>query len=116
MSSLIQRGKRSDHHHKKYYLCKQSVPRANDTRFDPSRWEQPTRQMEDALMPFGGGSRTCIGMHLARAELRLSTARFFRKFPKATISTKEGMTVEDMDQIAYFLMSPKGKRCIVQVW
>ncbi|KAF5857935.1 hypothetical protein ETB97_005125 [Aspergillus alliaceus] len=85
-------------------------------RFNPSRWEQPTKPMEDAFMPFGGGSRTCIGMHLARAELRLATARFFRMFPKAVVSTEEGMGADDMDQVAYFLMSPKGKRCLVQAW
>lgn len=94
----------------------QKVTGANDTRFDPSRWENPTKPMEDAFMPFGGGSRTCIGMHLARTELRLATARFFLTFPKATVSTMEGMDEEDMEQIAYFLMSPKGKRCLVKVW
>jgi cytochrome P450 len=72
--------------------------------------------MKDAFMPFGGGSRSCIGMHLAQAELRLATAEFFRMFPKASAPTLEGMDAEDMDQIAYFLMSPKNKRCLLQAW
>jgi cytochrome P450 len=25
--------------------------------FDPSRWESPTKEMKDAFMPWGGGSR-----------------------------------------------------------
>jgi cytochrome P450 len=25
-------------------------------KFDPSRWENPTKAMKDAYMPFGGGS------------------------------------------------------------
>jgi hypothetical protein len=27
-------------------------------RFDPSRWESPTKEMKVAMMPFGGGSRS----------------------------------------------------------
>jgi cytochrome P450 len=85
-------------------------------RFDPSRWENPTKEMKDASMPFGGGSRSCIGMNLAQTELRLATAEFFSAFPKASTPTLEGMDLEDMDQIAYFLMSPKSKRCLLHVW
>ncbi|KAF4211746.1 hypothetical protein CNMCM8980_001818 [Aspergillus fumigatiaffinis] len=99
-----------------YSLHRDPIVFPDPERFDPRRWERPTKEMEDAFMPFGGGARTCIGMHLAKAELRLATAHFFRKFPKAVISVKEGMGVDDMDQIAYFLMSPKGKRCLVEAW
>lgn len=55
-------------------------------------------------------------MHLAKMELRLATARFFRTFPGATISTREGMSDEDMAQKIYLLLSPKGKRCLVELW
>ncbi|KAJ5819620.1 cytochrome P450 [Penicillium riverlandense] len=65
-------------------------------------------------MPFGGGSRICIGMHLARMELRLATALFFRAFPQAYISTKEGMTENDMHIKASFLMGPQGHRCLIE--
>lgn len=27
-------------------------------KFDPSRWESPSKEMKDSLMPFGGGSRS----------------------------------------------------------
>lgn len=30
----------------------------NAEEFDPSRWAKPTREMRDAFMPFGGGSRS----------------------------------------------------------
>lgn len=30
---------------------------ANVNDFDPSRWKAPTKEMKDAFMPFGGGSR-----------------------------------------------------------
>ncbi|RYO94883.1 hypothetical protein DL766_004673 [Monosporascus sp. MC13-8B] len=82
--------------------------------FDPSRWEKPTVAMKDCFMPFGGGSRVCLGLHLAYIELRLATARFFRTFPNATVSSIEGMSDEDMKQDLYFIMSPKGHRCLIQ--
>jgi len=47
-------------------------------------------------------------------ELRLATALFFRTFPQAHISTKEGMSHEDMEMKSYFLMSPKGHRCLIE--
>lgn len=56
----------------------------------------------------------CIGIHLARMELRLATALFFRTFPQAHLSTKEGMSNEDMEMKSFFLMSPKGHRCLVE--
>ncbi|KAI5860389.1 putative cytochrome P450 [Durotheca rogersii] len=85
-------------------------------RFDPDRWENPTRAMKDAFVPFGGGSRICIGLHLAKMELRLATARFFTRFPNAKISTKEGFCDEDMEADMYFLMSPKKHRCLIEVY
>ncbi|KXX81538.1 putative sterigmatocystin biosynthesis P450 monooxygenase STCB [Madurella mycetomatis] len=82
--------------------------------FDPSRWETPTKAMKDAMFAFGGGARICIGIHLARMELRLAVARFFRAFPDAKISKLEGMSDGDMEQKIYFLSSPTGKRCLVE--
>ncbi|KAL5348838.1 hypothetical protein ACLOAV_006261 [Pseudogymnoascus australis] len=81
--------------------------------FEPSRWTAPTKDMKDAYMPFGGGSRVCLGLHLAEIELRLATALFFREFPCAKVSTIEGMSDEDMDPQVFFLLSPKGKRCLI---
>lgn len=55
----------------------------------------------------------CLGQHLAEIELRLATALFFREFPHANVSTIEGMNDEDMDPQVFFLLSPKGKRCLI---
>lgn len=54
-------------------------------------------------------------MHLARIELRLGAAFFFRAFPNARISAKEGMSEDDMKQKIFFLMAPKGHRCLIEV-
>ncbi|KAI1431321.1 cytochrome P450 [Xylaria sp. CBS 124048] len=85
-------------------------------KFDPSRWENLTQAMKDAFRPFGGGSRICIGLHLARVELRLATARFFKAFPNAKVSTLEGMSDKDMIPEQYFLAAPRGHRCLVELY
>lgn len=53
-------------------------------------------------------------MHLARIELRLATALFFRRFPEALVSTKEGMNDDDMIMKCFFLMAPSGHRCLIE--
>lgn len=55
-----------------------------------------------------------MGIHLARIELRLAVARFFRTFPHAKVSTREGFTDDDMYQMLFFLAPPKGKRCLIE--
>lgn len=56
----------------------------------------------------------CLGLHLARMELRLGIAHFFRAFPNAHMSALEGMTDDDMEQVTYFLAPPKSKRCLIE--
>ncbi|KZL68265.1 cytochrome p450 [Colletotrichum incanum] len=81
--------------------------------FHPERWNQPTKAMKDAFMPFGGGSRVCIGLRLARMEMRLAVAHFFRAFPNAVVSKKEGMSDQDMRPQQFFLLQPEGGRCLI---
>ncbi|KAI0529922.1 cytochrome P450 [Xylaria digitata] len=60
-------------------------------------------------------SRICSGLHLAKLELRLGTARFFKAFPNAKVSTHEGMCDEDMVPELFFLASPQGHRCLMEL-
>lgn len=48
-------------------------------------------------------------------ELRLGTALFFRAFPDASVSKREGMSDADMDMMLHFLLSPRGGRCLVDL-
>ncbi|KAH9905812.1 cytochrome P450 [Xylariomycetidae sp. FL2044] len=82
-------------------------------KFDPSRWESPTKAMRENFLAFGGGSRVCIGMHLANIEMRLGIAHFFRTFPRATVSQLEGMCDADMKQALYFIAYPSHHRCLI---
>lgn len=56
----------------------------------------------------------CIGIHLAKIELRLATALFFRTFPRARVSTANGMSDKDMEMKAHLVMFPKGGRCLIE--
>jgi hypothetical protein len=47
-------------------------------------------------------------------ELRMAAALFFRTFPHARVSNLEGMSDADMAEEIYFLLSPKGKRCLIE--
>jgi len=47
-------------------------------------------------------------------ELRLAAALFFRTYPQSRVSHLEGMSEADMEPIIYFLLSPKGKRCLIE--
>lgn len=64
-----------------------------------------------AFMPYGGGTRICLGLHLAYMELRLGTALFFRECKGARLSAR---TTEDVMAMAEtFLIAPKGHFCNV---
>lgn len=79
--------------------------------FKPERWLNPSPVMEAAFMPFGGGSRICIGLHLAYLEIMLSCAKFFLTFPKAHVSSRT--TDKDMELENYFLIAPKAHACFI---
>ncbi|KAF9773343.1 hypothetical protein IL306_008876 [Fusarium sp. DS 682] len=72
-----------------------------------------TAAQKTALSPFGAGSRTCIGLHLAWMELRLGAALFFRECRGAKLGPD--MTDEIMEMENRFLIAPKGHKCIIKL-
>ena len=49
------------------------------TRFDPSRWMGPEKELRlKHLFNFGRGTRQCVGMNLAMAEIYMALATLFR--------------------------------------
>eukprot|EP00578_Thalassiosira_sp_NH16_P011618 CAMPEP_0181122776 /NCGR_PEP_ID=MMETSP1071-20121207/25506_1 /TAXON_ID=35127 /ORGANISM="Thalassiosira sp., Strain NH16" /LENGTH=475 /DNA_ID=CAMNT_0023207793 /DNA_START=27 /DNA_END=1454 /DNA_ORIENTATION=+ len=48
--------------------------------FEPSRWENPTKEMMDAVTPFSLGKQNCVGQSLAKVEMFGIIARICSEF------------------------------------
>ncbi|KAI4725662.1 cytochrome P450 monooxygenase [Aureobasidium sp. EXF-10728] len=81
-------------------------------KFDHTRWLEPNQLSPLAkatFSPFGAGSRVCIGVHLARMELRLATAKFFRECRGARLAPST--TDQSMKPVNFFLIAPQAHKC-----
>lgn len=70
-------------------------------------------RLDRSQLTYMCATTACVGINLAQMELRLGVTRFFRKFPNASVSRKEGMSDLDMKQRAYVFMSPVSHRCLI---
>ena len=77
--------------------------------FDPDRWINPTKEMKNNFIPWGVGSRSCAGIHLAKLQMRHATVMFFRACPDAVIAPST--TPESMEMIDFFLATPISHSC-----
>ncbi|KAH7087218.1 cytochrome P450 [Paraphoma chrysanthemicola] len=86
--------------------------------FNPQRWisskegrvpEAHSPAAKTAFHPFGAGARSCIGIHLARMELRYAVAFFFRECKGMGLAPST--TPESMEFENFFLIAPKAHRC-----
>lgn len=84
----------------------------NPDTFDHTRWLSPggvSPLAKSVFHPFGAGTRVCIGIHLARMELRLATARFFQECRGAKLAAST--TDESMKPVNFFLIAPTAHKC-----
>ncbi|KAL0573598.1 hypothetical protein V5O48_008357 [Marasmius crinis-equi] len=67
----------------------------NPMEFSPERWLQPgSRDLESRyLVPFSRGTRLCLGLNLAWAELYLILGNMFRKLDMDTIGGRRVLTL-----------------------
>ncbi|KAK6501991.1 hypothetical protein TWF481_009809 [Arthrobotrys musiformis] len=80
-------------------------------KWDPTRWlVEDTREMERHFIPFSRGSRICIGMHLAEAELSVALGRFVRRFE---IGFMDGFKDSDMEWRSVFVPKTTG---MLMIW
>jgi len=71
------------------------------TRFNPDRWLnlKEARRMEKAFIPFGKGTRACVGMQLAYCELFVTLGTLFRNYGNLK---PNDLTAEDLVYDDYF--------------
>jgi cytochrome P450 len=84
------------------YVCMDPQIFPKPQTFKPERWLQPNarEQLEPYLVTFGKGSRACVGINLAYAELYTVIATLLRRFPKLRLYET---TAEDVKPVAdYF--------------
>ncbi|VUC31914.1 unnamed protein product [Clonostachys rosea] len=80
--------------------------------FDETRWMGKDILKPKSYCPFGAGTRTCAGVHLARMEIRLAAATLFRHCKGLRLSAR--MNDQMMEPANFFLATPVGKRCDVR--
>ncbi|KAF7597008.1 hypothetical protein BBP40_011374 [Aspergillus hancockii] len=64
----------------------------NPSRFDPERWIRATDEgvnLRKHMVSFNRGSRQCLGMNLAYAQMYLTLAMFARRFDVELVDTTE---------------------------
>lgn len=73
------------------------------TKFDPDRWipsssisDEQAKLRDGCFAPFSRGTRQCVGMHLAQAELYLMIGSLFRTFDDLRAPD---ITDEDMNEL-----------------
>ncbi|KAK6510305.1 hypothetical protein TWF481_005022 [Arthrobotrys musiformis] len=85
----------------------------NPLAFEPERWLNPTKEMESAMLAFGGASRVCIGRNLAMMELRIIVAAMLKECPNMSLA--DSCTDESMELEEFGALLPKARRCELQL-
>lgn len=75
--------------------------------FQPERWLNETEEMKRHFMPFGLGSRICLGQNIAMLEMRMAIATFIRSFEIKLPANHNPADVELKDLWLAFPMSKK---------
>ncbi|KAF5667119.1 cytochrome P450 monooxygenase [Fusarium heterosporum] len=81
--------------------------------FDAYRFTKPSPEQKRAHVPFSVGARRCIGMHLARMEILVTLAVFFREC--RGLRLHEDMADEMMAQVGEFFIVPQAGKCDISM-
>jgi cytochrome P450 len=71
--------------------------------------------MKYSIYAFGGGSRVCMGRHLARMELRMAVYAFVRTFEDAELAYGvDGFSPQGMDIVETIVAKPVAEKMLVR--
>jgi cytochrome P450 len=86
-------------------------------KFDPDRWlGEAGRERRKFQMAFNKGSRKCLGIELARAELYMVTAALIKSFDMTLWETDESdVTFVHDYQVAFPKLDSKGVRIVASI-
>ena len=57
--------------------------------FIPARWDEPTREMNEAFYPFSAGKQNCLGQSLANAMIHLTISKICSEFELELVNEGE---------------------------
>lgn len=83
-------------------------------KFSPDRWISKREigysspDVREMMIPWGRGTRACIGQHMATMESKISLARIIADFEVQLAGEK---THDEMVVTDHFTLIPKGQRC-----
>ena len=77
--------------------------------FKPERWGNPTPQMKQHFMPFGGTGRLCLGQNTAKLEILHAVTRLFLECPDIKLAV--GTDAKSMKPLEFFVAKPQGMKC-----
>lgn len=86
-------------------------------RFKPERWLDPAerKRLEKYMVAFSKGSRQCIGMHLAKAEILLAVSTLLRRMDLELYETTvEDVAIKHDIFIPFPRMDSKGVRVLIK--
>ncbi|GFF34528.1 trichodiene oxygenase [Aspergillus udagawae] len=86
-------------------------------RFKPERWLDPAerKRLEKYMVAFSKGSRQCIGIHLAKAEILLSVTALLRRMNLELYETTvEDVAIKHDIFIPFARMDSKGVRVLIK--
>jgi cytochrome P450 len=79
------------------FIAKSPLLFPNPNDFKPERWIEAAtsdEHLEQYILAFGKGTRSCVGINLAYAEIYTILATLFRKFPHIRLHNTTERDVE----------------------
>ncbi|EEH35671.2 hypothetical protein PAAG_06718 [Paracoccidioides lutzii Pb01] len=82
-------------------------------KFDPTRWlgDNVSDGMKKLWMPFSKGPRNCMGQAMGLFEMKILVATLIKQF---NVSVDDAMSYDGMDVMDYFVLIPKGGKCLLK--